>query len=54
MMIFFGRLDAKSGWTKQIHLGALRSTSTRLFKRAGADIGGDSIDDTPQASTLSK
>jgi glucuronate isomerase len=54
MMIFFGRLDAKKGWTKQIHLGALRATSTRLFNLAGHDIGADSIDDAPQAVPLSR
>ena len=54
MMIFFGRLDAEKGWTKQMHLGALRATNTRLGQRAGNDIGTDSIDDTPQAVALSR
>jgi glucuronate isomerase len=54
MMIFFGRLDAEKGWTKQMHLGALRATNTRLRKRAGNDIGTDSIDDAPQAVALSR
>lgn len=54
MMLFFGRLDAEKGWTKQLHLGALRANNTRLFKRAGNDIGTDSIDDAPQARSLSR
>ncbi len=54
MMLFFGRLDAKRGWTKQLHLGALRNNSTRLLKRVGADAGVDSIGDLPQAQTLSR
>ena len=54
MMVFFGRLDAEKGWTKQMHLGALRATNTRLFKLAGADIGTDSIDDAPQAVALAR
>lgn len=54
MMLFFGRLDAEKGWTKQMHLGALRATNTRLFKLAGADIGTDSIDDAPQAEALAR
>ena len=29
MMLFFGRLDAEKGWTKQLHLGALRNVNGR-------------------------
>ena len=53
MMLFFGRLDAERGWTKQLHLGALRNNSSRLLKRLGADAGVDSIGDFPQARSLS-
>lgn len=52
MMLFFGRLDAERGWTKQLHLGALRSTNTRLLRQAGPDTGFDSIGDLPQAAAL--
>jgi glucuronate isomerase len=52
MMLFFGRLDAARGWTKQLHLGALRSANTRLLKKLGPDTGFDSIGDWPQSSTL--
>ena len=52
LMLFFGRLDAKRGWTKQLHLGALRSNNTRLLKKLGPDTGFDSIGDFPQAQTL--
>jgi glucuronate isomerase len=52
MMLFFGRLDAQRGWTKQLHLGALRSNNMRLLKQLGPDTGFDSIGDFPQASTL--
>ncbi|BET66087.1 glucuronate isomerase [Opitutales bacterium ASA1] len=54
MMLFFGRLDAARGWTKQLHLGALRNNNTRLLKRLGADAGVDSIGDFPQAVTLAR
>lgn len=54
MMLFFGRLDAKRGWTKQLHLGALRNNNTRLLKRLGADAGVDSIGDFPQARSLAR
>ncbi len=52
MMIFFGRLDAKRGWTKQLHLGALRNNNTRLLARLGPDTGFDAIGDFPQAQAL--
>jgi glucuronate isomerase len=52
MMLFFGHLDAKRGWTKQLHLGALRSNNARLLKQLGPDTGFDSIGDFPQAQTL--
>ncbi len=53
MMVFFGQLDAKRGWTKQLHLGALRSNNMRLLKQLGPDTGFDSIGDWPQTQTLS-
>jgi glucuronate isomerase len=53
MMLLFGQLDAKRGWTKQLHLGALRSNNTRLLKQLGPDTGFDSIGDFPQCQTLS-
>ncbi|MBC8011956.1 MAG: glucuronate isomerase [Burkholderiales bacterium] len=54
VMLFLGRLDAKRGWTKQLHLGALRNNNSRLLKRVGADAGVDSIGDFPQARALSR
>lgn len=52
MMLLFGHWDAKRGWVKQLHLGALRNNNTRLMKKLGADTGLDSIGDWPQARTL--
>jgi len=52
MMMFFGQLDAKRGWTKQLHLGALRGNNTRRLRQLGPDTGFDSIGDFPQAQTL--
>lgn len=54
LMLEFGRWDAKRGWTKQLHLGALRSANTRLLARLGPDTGFDSIGDWPQASALAR
>ncbi len=53
MMLYFGHLDAKKGWTKQLHLGALRNNNARLLQECGPDTGFDSIGDFPQAVTLS-
>jgi glucuronate isomerase len=52
MMLFFGRLDAEKGWTKQLHLGALRNVNTRAMQTLGRDGGFDSIGDWPQAEPL--
>ncbi len=54
LMIFFGRLDAEKGWTKQLHLGALRNVSTRMTALLGPNTGYDSIGDWPQAEMLGR
>jgi glucuronate isomerase len=52
LMLFFGRLDAEMGWTKQLHLGALRNVNTAARQKIGADTGFDSIGDWPQLGPL--
>jgi glucuronate isomerase len=52
MMLFFGRLDAAKGWTKQLHLGAYRNASSRQLREIGPDCGFDSMNDTPQVEAL--
>ena len=54
LMLEFGRWDAAKGWTKQLHLGAMRSNNSRLLKSVGPSSGFDSIGDFPQARTLSR
>jgi glucuronate isomerase len=54
LMLEFGRWDAKRGWTKQLHLGALRSVNGRLLGSLGPDTGFDSIGDFPQAAALGR
>ena len=54
LMLEFGRWDAHRGWTKQLHLGALRGVNTRLLKRLGPDTGFDSIGDFPQVRPLGR
>jgi glucuronate isomerase len=53
MMLYFGHLDSRRGWTKQLHLGPLRGANTRKLRELGADTGFDSIGDYPQATALS-
>ena len=52
MMLFFGHLDARRGWTKQLHLGARRNINTRMAATIGKDTGYDSIGDWPQVEAL--
>jgi glucuronate isomerase len=54
LMLELARWDAARGWTKQLHLGALRGTNTRLLKKIGPDTGFDSIGDFPQARALQR
>jgi len=54
LMLFFGRLDAEKGWTKQLHLGALRNVNTAARGKLGADTGYDTIGDFPQTNSLAK
>ena len=54
MMEFFGRLDAAKGWTKQLHVGAIRNANSRMAARLGADAGTDTIGDFPQAPALAR
>ncbi len=54
LMLHFGRLDADRGWTKQLHLGALRNNSGRAARTLGPDTGFDSMGDHPQAASLSR
>jgi glucuronate isomerase len=54
LMLYFGHLDAQKGWTKQLHLGALRSANTRRLRELGPDTGFDSIGDWSQAGSLCK
>jgi len=54
LMLFFGRLDAEKGWTKQLHLGAYRNANSRMLKQLGRDTGFDSMGDLPQVTALAQ
>lgn len=49
-----GREYAKHKLVMQIHIGALRNNSTRLFEKVGADAGVDCASDMNYAAQLSK
>ena len=53
-MISLGRMYSKRGMVMQLHIGALRNNNTRMFKKLGADVGFDSIDDGEVATSLSR
>lgn len=52
LMLFFGKLDAARGWTKQLHLGAYRNANPKMLAKLGGDTGFDSIGDWPQVQAL--
>jgi glucuronate isomerase len=52
MMLFFARLDAEKGWTKQLHLGALRNVNSAARNAIGHDTGYDTVGDFPQIRPL--
>jgi len=54
MMFELALMDYESGWAQQLHLGALRNNSTRMFNSLGRDIGCDSMGDLEIARPLSK
>lgn len=48
-----GKTYYELGWVMQIHIGALRNNSTRMFEKIGPDVGLDSMNDNNYASDLS-
>ena len=54
MLVACGRMDAEADWTWQLHYGALRNNSTRIFNLLGPDSGCDSIDDQPVARGMAR
>lgn len=49
-----GAMDARSGWTRQLHIGALRNNNSKMFASLGPDTGFDSIGEFNFATALSK
>ena len=53
LLSFLGKAYQKLGWVMQLHIGALRNNSQRMFACLGADTGYDSMDDFNYARQLS-
>lgn len=53
VQVWLGKQYAKLGWVMQLHIGAQRNNSTRMFKLLGPDAGFDSIGDRSFAYELS-
>ncbi|WP_067095198.1 glucuronate isomerase [Marinomonas atlantica] len=53
VQVWLGQQYAKKGWVMQLHIGAQRNNSSRMFKLVGGDSGFDSMDDRAYAAPLS-
>lgn len=53
MIHYLGSIYYEYGWGMQLHIGALRNNSTRMYSELGTDTGFDSINDKPIAESLS-
>jgi glucuronate isomerase len=53
ILIYLGKEYAQHGWAMQIHLGAIRNTSTRMLRSIGVNTGFDTIADFNIADELS-
>jgi glucuronate isomerase len=52
LLVEVGRMDARRGWTMQLHLAALRNLNSRMFAALGPDTGYDSAGDGVRAAPL--
>ncbi|RYU67716.1 glucuronate isomerase [Aliivibrio finisterrensis] len=54
VQVWLGKQYARLGWVMQLHIGAQRNNSTRMFRLLGADAGFDSIGDQLVSLPLSR
>jgi len=54
MLRFCANEYSKRDWVMQIHIGAMRNNNSSMYKKLGADIGYDSINDIGVAENLSQ
>ncbi len=53
VMLHCGREYARLGFAMQLHMGAIRNNSVKMFEKLGADVGLDSVNDPRIAESLS-
>lgn len=54
VLLALGKKYHQLGWAMEIHIGAIRNNSTRMFEKLGADTGFDSVGDCEIAIKLSR
>ncbi|WP_437616062.1 glucuronate isomerase [Erwinia sp. V71] len=54
VLVWLGAEYARRGWVMQLHIGAIRNNSTRMFRLLGPDSGFDSIGDNNIAWPLAR
>ncbi|EHD21865.1 MULTISPECIES: glucuronate isomerase [Brenneria] len=54
VLVWLGTEYARRGWVMQLHIGAIRNNSTRMFRLLGPDSGFDSIGDNNIAWPLAR
>ena len=54
MLVEFGVMDHKTGWTQQFHFGVIRNNNSRKMASIGVDTGFDSIGDFTLAKNMAK
>lgn len=54
ILLALGEKYHELGWAMEIHIGAMRNNSTRMFRQLGADTGFDSVGDAEIAQPLSR
>ncbi len=47
-------MDHDKGWVRQLHIGAMRNTNKKMYKKVGADKGFDAIGESNYALSLSR
>jgi glucuronate isomerase len=52
LLLEIGRMNARRGWTMQLHLAALRNLNSRMYASLGPDTGFDAVGDPVKAAPL--
>ena len=50
VLLDLARMDCRSGWAQQFHIGPLRNNNRRMFEKLGSDTGFDAIGDKTLAA----